>query len=190
MVIIQQQGLDPPLTAWGDLADSAYRDGIAIPDPGFAGSAFGALGYFSLAPEFGPDFYAELKANGAVQVSSPGDVVSGVAEGRFLAGMTLDFSARNAVGNGSPIEIVWPQPGAIAIYSPIAVFSGSGDGARSFANFVLTPQAQTLIAGTGWQPIRSDVAWPEEGPTVSPDWTATFNRQADLLEQYRAVFGG
>jgi iron(III) transport system substrate-binding protein len=192
MVVVQQQGLQPPITAWSDLTDPAYAAGIAIPDPGFAGSAFGALGYFSLAPGFGTAFYEALDDNGAVQVSSPGDVVSGVAEGRFLAGMTLDFSARTAIADGSPIEIVWPEPGAVAMYSPIAVFDSSdaANDARSFANFVLTPEAQALIAGTGWQPIRPDVAWSEGGPTVAPDWTAIFDRQAELLEQYRAIFGG
>ena len=192
MVIVHQDGLDPAPTSWSDLTDPAYRDAVAIPDPGFAGSAFGALGFFTLSPEFGFDYYQALKANGAVQVRSPGEVTTGVAEGRFLAGMTLDFSARKAKEKGSPVELVWPEPGAIAMYSPIAIFDSTGNptAAESLVEFLLTTEAQEAIATTGWQPIRDDVTWPRQDPVVAPDWSVAFDRQAELLDQYRAIFGG
>lgn len=192
MVIVQQQGLEVPLTGWADLADPAHAEAIVLPDPGFAGSAFGAMGYLALADGFGFDFYTRLAQNGAVQVSSPGEVVTGVAEGQFHAGMTLAFSARTAVDKGSPIEIVWPEPGAIVMYSPIAVIGERDlDAAGSFVDFVLSSAGQEAIAGTGWQPVRADVAWAlESGPAVTPDWSALFNRQDELLDEYRSIFGG
>ena len=60
------------------------------------------------------DFYRALKENGAVQVASPGDVVTGVAEGRYALGIAPDKSVQDAVADGSPIELVWPASGAIA----------------------------------------------------------------------------
>ncbi|CAN5849691.1 ABC transporter substrate-binding protein [soil metagenome] len=190
MVIVHGTEVPAP-SSWEDLADPAYADGVAIPDPGFAGSAFGALGYFAEAGD-GLDFYRRLADNGAVQVQAPGDVVTGVAEGRFLAGMTLDQAARQAAEAGSPIEVVAPEPGVIAIYSPIAVLDGSANTptAESFVDFVLTSEAQEAIAATGWQPIRSDVQWPHDEAAVSPDWSAIYERQTELLEEYRAIFGG
>jgi iron(III) transport system substrate-binding protein len=178
--------------AWSDLTGPAYRDGVAIPDPGFAGTAFGALGYFALADGYGLDFYRALQANGAVQVASPGEVVTGVAEGRFLAGMTLDATARDAIDKGSPIRMVWPSPGGIAVYSPIAVVDTAGDvgAAEAFVDYTLGKEGQEAIAATGWQPVRPDVAWQSEGPVVAPDWRAIYDRQADLLAGYRAIFGG
>ncbi len=192
LIIVHQVELEPAPGAWQDLTDPPYRNGVALPDPGFAGSAFGALGYFALSEDFGFDFYRALEENGAVQVQAPGEVTTGVAEGRFLAGMTLSFSARTAHEKGSPIELVWPEPGAIAIYSPIAVFQSTYDAsaAESFAGFVLTREAQQAIAETGWQPVREDVEWPHGGPQVSVDWEVAFDRQQELLEQYRTIFGG
>ena len=58
MVIVRGSGVDARSAVdWSDLADPAYRDAVAIPDPGFAGSAFGALGYFALSTDAGLDFY-------------------------------------------------------------------------------------------------------------------------------------
>lgn len=192
MVIIQPSGAVPPVTDWTDLADPAVSP-VAIPDPGFAGSAFGALGYLALEDGFGFGFYERLAANGGVQVNSPGDVVTGVAEGRFAAGMTLAFSARAAIEKGSPIEIVWPASGAIAMYSPIAIFASAAnpDAAEDFVDFVLTVEGQEAIAATGWQPVRTDVTWTlSTGPIVSPAWAELFNQQDELLDRYREVFGG
>ena len=137
---------------------------MAIPDPGFAGSAFAALGYFAAEPDLGMDFYQQLKDNGAVQVASPVDIVTGVAEGVYKAGISLDKLVRDAAADGAPIELVWPEPGAIAVYSPAAVLAASDDAAsaQAFVEFLVSPEGQAAIASTGWQPVRADVEW--DGP--------------------------
>jgi iron(III) transport system substrate-binding protein len=193
MVIVRGSDVTPGPSTWSDLADPAYRDAVAIPDPGFAGSAFGALGYFALSSAAGLDFYASLKANGAIQVKTPDEVTAGVAEGRFKVGMTLDNSARTAVTKGSPVALVWPTDGAVAMYSPIGVVDATTNApaAESFVEFVLSDPGQTAIAGTGWQPIRASAGGPPaEGPQVYPDWAGAFGRQGELLDGYRAIFGG
>lgn len=191
MVVVHGEDVPAP-TSWTELTEAQYADGVAIPDPGFAGSALGALGFFALAEGYGFEFYEALAANGAVQVPAPGEVVAGVAEGRFLAGMTLDFSARSAIEKGSPLAVARPEPGGVAIFSPIAAVaeSGSERAAELFVDYVLSREAQTAIAGTGWQPIRDDVAWDRAGATVSPDWVQVVSRRDELLASYRDIFGG
>jgi iron(III) transport system substrate-binding protein len=56
LVIVAGQDLEPKPVSWADLADPAYAGGVAIPDPGFAGSAFAALGYFA-SDGMGLDYY-------------------------------------------------------------------------------------------------------------------------------------
>lgn len=192
LVIVARDDLDQTPQSWQDLAGHDFADPVGMPDPGFAGSAFGALGFFALDDDFGFEFYETLVDSGMTQVDAPGEVVAGVAEGRFSAGMTLDRMAREAVEEGSPVEMVWPEPGAIAVYSPIAVLDATEqvDEAEAFAEYVLTVEAQNLIAETGWQPTHPDADWPHEtGPTVSPDWSEGFERQDELLEEYRAITG-
>lgn len=188
VVIVQQPGSG--VEDWRDLL--SVGGAVAVPDPRFAGSAFGALGYFAQAEGYGMDFYRDLATNGGVQVQAPGDVIAGVAEGIYAAGITLDNPARSAVADGSPLEVVWPVSGAIAIHSPIAVIADAAAGnlARSFVEMTLGREAQAAIAGTGWQPIRPDVAWQSEGDSVSFDWASAFDRQDELLEEYRSIFGG
>lgn len=194
VVIVHAPDLDPVPTAWEDLTDPAYQDAVAIPDPGFAGSAFGALGWFALEEGFGLEYYQALADNGAVQVQAPGEVITGVAEGRFAAGISLAFSAQQAIDDGSPLEVVYPEPGAIAVYSPVAIFESAADPAAAAAlvEFLVTAEAQALISETsGNPPVRTDVDGAGGGgPQVSPDWQEVFGRQEELLEGYRAIFGG
>jgi iron(III) transport system substrate-binding protein len=192
LVIVAGSGVSPQPASWTDLTNADYANGVALPDPSFAGSAFAALGYFASTPSFGMDYYRSLKANGAAQVSAIGDVITDVAQGQYKAGISLDKSVRDAVTKGSPVSLVWPAPGAISLYSPVAIFSTSThqDAAEAFADFLLSKDGQAAISSTGWQPIRSDVPWTQSGPTVTLDWTKLYGEQQDLLAQYRQIFGG
>ncbi len=193
MVIVHGADSTDPPTDWGDLTGAAFTGGVGIPDPGFAGSAFAVLGYFASNPDYGIEYYQRLADNGATQVQAVAEVLTGVAEGRFSAGMTLDKSARDAIAQGSPIEIAWPASGAITIYSPVGVFADAQNPAngKHLANFLLTPEGQAAIASTGWQPVRDDVEGPPiDGDQVSPEWSEIFDRQQELLDGYRAIFGG
>jgi iron(III) transport system substrate-binding protein len=191
LVIVAGEEVDPLPVSWADLADPVYAGRVAIPDPGFAGSAFAALGYLATAEGYGMDFYARLRDNGAVVVASPVDVLTGVAEGNYDVGISLDKLARDIIAKGSPVELVWPEPGAIAVYSPAAVVATSDelDAAQALQAFLVSPEGQAAIASTGWQPVRADVAWPYDGEVVSPDWSALYGSGERLLEEYGAIFG-
>lgn len=191
LVLVAHAGLAPQPVAWHDLTNAAYRNDVALPDPAFAGSAFAALGYFASTPGYGMDFYRQLKANGAVQLQAVGDVITNVANDTQSVGISLDKSVRDAADKGSPIALVWPQPGAIAVYSPAAIFASSRNpaAAATFVDFLVSVPAQTAIAGTGWQPVRSDVPWDKSGPVLDVDWAQVFGQQQQLLDQYRAIFG-
>jgi iron(III) transport system substrate-binding protein len=120
LVIVAHKGLTPMPASWADLTSPAYKGKVALPDPAAAGSAFAALGYFATEPGFSMSFYDQLKANGAVQVSTIPEVVTDVAEGRYQLGITLDSEVRAAIKEGSPVVLDWPADGAIGLYSPIA----------------------------------------------------------------------
>ncbi len=191
LVLVTRRGLQPAPTTWTDLTSPAYAGKVAVPDPAFAGSAFAALGYFSQTQ--GMDFYRALRANGAKQVASIPDVVTQVAQGTYSVGITLDSGVRDAAAKGSPVDLVWPQPGAIALYSPIAQTTASTNTApaKDFLAYVLSLEGQQRIAETGWQPIVPGVAGPAQpagAQAVAPDWNALFGHQQDLLAQYRSVF--
>lgn len=194
MVAVTGKGVPAP-SSWSDLTGSAYRKGVAVPDPAVAASALGTLGYFSAAKGYGVGFYARLKANGATQVSTPDDVVSGVAEGRYAAGVSIASSAYAAKQNGSPIQVTWPRPGAVAVYGPVALAKDTKKAAvaRSFISFVTGHTGQEVLAKAGSYPTWPGVAGPTkpvDAPVVSPDWSSLSAKKDRLLAQYQKIFGG
>ncbi len=193
VVAIYHNG-EPVPSSWSDLAGPDYES-VALPDPTVAASALGALGWFDQASDYGLDFYATLEANGAEQVSTPDDVVTGVAQGAYQAGITIANSAYAAKGAGSPIDVVWPEPGAVAVYGPIALANDSADStaAQDFITYVVSDSGQQILGEAGSYPTLPGVEGPEipaDAPVVYPDWpTITENKDA-LLSDYQKIFGG
>ena len=185
MVAITRKGQPAP-AKWQNLADAGK---VAVPDPKVAASALGALAYF------GTDFYANLKSKGAVQVSTPDDVTTGVAQGLYDAGMTIANSAYAAAKSGSPVVVSWPKPGAVSIYGPVAVSktTESRQLAQDFATYLASPDGQAVIGSSGSYPTLPNVAGPtkpDNAATVQPDWQALASEKAALLEDYAKLFGG
>jgi len=193
MVAVTHAGVPAP-AAWSDLTGPAYR-AVALPDPSVAASALGSLGWFWAQPGYGIGFYRQLKKDGAVQLSTPDDVTTGVAQGRYRAGITIANSAYAAKDAGSPVAVSWPQPGAIAIYGPVAVARHSMHAAagKQFVSFVVSRPGQQVLAKSGSYPTLPGVQGPEvpaNAPVVQPDWASIAKQRSTVLADYQHVFGG
>lgn len=193
LVAVTHTGVPAP-TAWSDLTRPEYRV-TALPDPSVAASALGALGWFWAQPGYGIGFYRQLEGAGAVQVGTPDDVTTGVAQGRYRAGMTIANSAYAATNAGSPVAVTWPEPGAIAIYGPVALsrHTAHAAAAKQFLSYVVGRQGQQVLAKAGSYPTLPGVSGPEvpaNAPIVQPDWASIARQRATVLADYRHVFGG
>ncbi len=193
MIVAVHKGVTPP-ASWQELAGPAYRHRLALPSPTFAASALGMLGYFAAAPGYGIDFYQRLKANGAVQVNAPADSLTGVEQGRYKAGVTLANAAYVDQKKGSPIEVVWPKPGGVAIYAPIGVTTKkhSSGLAEQFADFAASSAGQKLMAEQGTYvtlPGLDGPPLPAGSSTTQPDWPSLFASYKSILSGYAKIFG-
>jgi iron(III) transport system substrate-binding protein len=193
MVAVHRTDAPAPET-WSDLAAVDY-EALAVPDPSVAASALGALGWFADDPAHGVAFYAALRSNGAVQVRTPDEVTTGVAQGIYDAGMTTANSAYAAKDAGSPVDVVWPEPGAVAVYGPVALATSSADSgvAKDFISFVISEEGQRVLGESGSYPTRPDIPGPEipdGAPVVFPDWSAIGKYKDAILGEYQQVFGG
>jgi iron(III) transport system substrate-binding protein len=193
MVLVAHKGVALPAT-WAELTKPEYRGQLALSSPTVAASALGMLGYFSSAETYGVDFYRRLKSNGAVQVDTPADVLTGVEQGRYRIGATLANAAYADMKKGSPIKVGWPTPGGIAIYAPIGLTTKKHPSplAEPFAAFVASRTGQQImakqntyvpIAGLGGPPI------PAGSPATSPDWPALAGEYKSILAEYATIFG-
>ncbi len=193
MLAVYHDGVEPP-TSWADLTKPGYSP-VALPDPNIAASALGALGYFAQDPDLGMGFFTGLEKQGAAQLSTPDDVVAAVAQGTSPAGITIANSAYASKNGGSPIGIVWPEPGAVAIYGPIALAKDSADSslAKDFISYVVSEPGQQVIGKAGSYPTLPGVSGPEvpaDAKIVSPDWATLSAKKDTLLSDYQQIFGG
>jgi iron(III) transport system substrate-binding protein len=194
MVLAVHRGSAAPST-WADLASAPFHKQVALPSPTFAASALGLLGYFSAADGYGIDFYRKLKSNGAVQLNAPADTLTGVEQGTYTAGVTLANAAYADKQKGSPIEVVWPNPGGVAIYAPIGLTTkpGSPGTAEKFADFAASRAGQKIMAALNTYVPIADLGGPPipaGSSTVSPDWPALFSTSQSVLADYAKIFGG
>ena len=113
---------DPP-RRWTDLLTAKWKNKVVMSNPQYSGAALDTVG--GLVMNYGLDYFRRLRANGAVVVRANDAVASKVASGEFPVGVVLDYFVRAQQKKGSPIAIVYPDDGAVAIPSPIAIISAS-----------------------------------------------------------------
>lgn len=193
MVVVVHKGAPRP-AAWADLAGARYKGTLALPSPSFAASALGTLGYLASAEGYGLAYYRALKRNGAVQVHSPVDVLTGVEQGTYTAGPTLANAAYADQQKGSPIDVVWPKPGGIAIPAPIGLTTKPHASALAtrFADYAASAAGQKLMAGKGTYvtiPGLGGPPIPTGSPIAAPDWAALSVHIKATLADYVALFG-
>ncbi|HET9561427.1 MAG TPA: extracellular solute-binding protein, partial [Propionibacteriaceae bacterium] len=91
-------------------------------------------------------------------------------------------------------EVTWPEPGAVAIYGPIALARHSADSslAKDFISYVISQDGQQELADAGSYPTRPGVGGPEiptDAPIAYPDWKRIANTKDVLLKDYQTIFG-
>ncbi|HQN28686.1 MAG TPA: extracellular solute-binding protein, partial [Mesotoga sp.] len=168
MVIAYNTKALTPETApksWKELTDEKWYDNYVVPNPEYSGAAVAAVG--ALAKKYGWKYFEDLRENEAVVVRGNSDVAQKVAAGEFPIGMTLDYIARDLNVKGSPIDIIYPTDGTIAIPSPIAILKSSQkmEAAMKFVNYILSIDGQKAQVELGsLVPVRSDVNPPANTP--------------------------
>jgi iron(III) transport system substrate-binding protein len=193
MVLAVHNGVTPPNT-YAALTGTAYGGAVALPSPSFAASALGMLGYFASAPGYGMSFYQQLKSAGAKQFDSPTDTLTAVEQGAYKAAFTLANAAYADQSKGSPITVVWPQPGGIAIYAPIGITTKKSRSslAPPFASFAASRAGQEAMAAQDTYVTIPGIAGPPipaGSTTISPDWNTLFANYKTTLSTYSTIFG-
>lgn len=186
-MLISRQGATAPKD-WQDLTTPAFTGKVELGDPAASGTTLGMVGY--LSKTLGWDYFKNLQKNGAKVVQSTNTVGTDVAQGSVTAGITLDSVARDLKSKGSPIEMVWPQSGAIPVPAPAALVKGrESEVGRAFVDWLLTPQGQAQLVKLGYAPaLGTSDAVPAGVKLVDVDWAQITKDRASILEQFKAIF--
>ena len=146
-----------------DLANPRWKGEIAIANPVFGTTTMHVA---ALATAWGDEelfaFLRALKDNGVRVASSNGEVKRLVATGEVAFGLADTDDAAEAVKDGAPIEVVYPdQDGLGTLVMPTAVVLLTGPHAeegRKLVDYLLSPEAEgRLVAEAAHHPLRPDV---------------------------------
>ena len=188
-------GGKPVPDSWAALADPMYDEMISSARAEASGSAYIQLATVLQAfdsEEAGWEVYKGMLSNFVLSDSS-GAVPRFVNDGELAVGVTLEDAALRYVEGGGPVQIVYPAEGTAIAPDAMALIAGApnGDNAKAFLDFMLSEEAQTVVAEQGRRPVRSDVG---SNPALLPlaqvnsvgydgKWAA--DNRARLVDQWK-----
>jgi iron(III) transport system substrate-binding protein len=158
---------DAPKT-WSDLKDPKYKGLMVMPDPSFTAIQLIVVGM--LSKKFGWDFYKALRANDTMIVQGHQQVFSTMQQGERVIGAEGADPRSFTDGKDVPNQrLVYPTEGVFIVSSPTAVIKGARNpqAAKLFAQFMISPLAQKMIAEGGIHSSRIDIPPPPGQPALS-----------------------
>ena len=162
--IVNENKLDglPIPTSWSELADPKYDDVVSSAKANASGSSYIQLATVLQAydtEEDGWEVYKGLLSNFVLSDSS-GAVPRFVNDGELAIGVTLEDAALRYVEGGGPVQIVYPSEGTAIVPDAMTLIAGApnADNGKAFLDFMLTKEAQTVVAEQGRRPVRADVS--------------------------------
>ena len=199
VLIYNPKLVDPShLTGWQDLTREEFRGKIAFADPTRSASSFTAL--VTLLSACGEETLARVARNlDGCQLSSSGEVLSAVADGSCLVGVTLEETALQRIAAGNNLALVYPAEGTSCIPDGTAVIAGAPhpENAERFLEFTLSREVQQLLGERFFRrSVRSDVTVPaslpamEELKLVDYDVRWASENREELLSRWAAALEG
>ncbi|MFB9756218.1 ABC transporter substrate-binding protein [Paenibacillus hodogayensis] len=165
---------------WDDLTKEEWKGKVNIPDPALSGSALDFItGYLNVKGEAGWSLFEQYKKNGVAQAGANQEALDPVITGaKSVVAAGVDYMAYQAKAKGEPVDIVYPASGTVISPRPAAIVKSSKnvDNAKAFIDYLLSDEAQKMVADTYLLPGRKDVkakdrAGADQIPTMKVDWT-------------------
>lgn len=168
-----------PPKDWSDLTKEEWKGKVNVPDPALSGSALDFVtGYLSEKGDSGWDLFDQYKKNGMVMAGANQEALDPVITGaKSAVAAAVDYMTYQAKVKGEPVDIVYPAGGTVISPRPAAIIKTSKnvDNAKAFIDFLLSDEAQKMVADTYLLPGRKDVkakdrAGVEQIPLLKVDW--------------------
>lgn len=169
------EGLDAD---WSQLADEAYQDLLAIADPEKSGSCKDFLAGYMYST--GEDWSA-FESMASIGMTVPGankaalEAVTTGEKAILVAG--VDYNAYSSMGKGEPVSIYYPASGTVINPRPAMILNTSQnvENAKTFVDYLLSDDAQALVADAYLLPGRTDITCDKRTnvsdiPTLDTDW--------------------
>lgn len=166
-IIINTDKIKEAPTQWSDLMKPEYNGKFGIANPALSGTSYMSVAL--LEKQYGWDFFEQIKANGGRIGKGSGQVIDDTASGELSACLGVDYITNAKIKKGAHLQMCYP-PELLVIPSPVAIFKDSTkiEQAQKFVDYLLSKEAQQLVAEQGTIPVREDVTIPEKFKLPAP----------------------
>lgn len=166
-IIVNTDKIKTPPTQWSDLMKPEFKNGFGVANPALSGTAYMSIAL--LEKQFGWQFFEDLKANGARVGKGSGQVIDDTASGELSSSLAVDYITNAKIKKGAHLQMCYP-PELLVVPSPVAIFKGTQnlDASKKFVDYLLSKEAQTMVAEQGTIPVREDVKIPEKFNLPAP----------------------
>ncbi|MDY5731352.1 MAG: ABC transporter substrate-binding protein [Eubacteriales bacterium] len=146
--VLKEKGLEVP-TTWAQLADPKYKDEIIMSNPAISGTNYAAVkGLLDLfGEEEGWKYWEALNENIPFYGKRGKDPQEKTVAGEFSIGIIPADKSGFDVAADNNLQVVYPTDGIPWVPEGVAIFKGDNtEVAKAFIDFMLTPEAQAMIA--------------------------------------------
>lgn len=179
---------------WSDILNKEYKGAFGIANPALSGTSYMSVAL--LKQTFGWEFFEKIKENKGKVGKGSGQVVDDTASGDLLASLAVDYITNDKIKKGAQLKLVYPKE-MLVIPSPAAIFKGTKNltSAQKFVDFLLSEDAQKIVANEGTLPVRKGVAVMEGMPTVEDamqraipiDYNAILSEKEDTVKKFTQI---
>ncbi len=189
--------VDREITSWFDLADPAFRGMVGSASPFVSGATVTQIASVVQDQNLGWELYEQMAANDAVISGGNGGIAQGIALGEYAIGLTIDFMARTQQEQGSPVNYIFQEEGAVYVPTPAGVMASTSNPELStaFVDFLMSVPGQEVLMANGYMPVNVNMPLPEgvpspaDIPVLSTDWDFLAENRQMLLDRFAEIFG-
>jgi iron(III) transport system substrate-binding protein len=147
--------------SFADLTAPRFKDKVAMPSPLESGTAFTAVAL--LSRKLGWDYFAKLRANGALAAGGNSAVMARLESKERPVGVILLENVISTRRKNPKIKAVYPIEGVVSIPSPIAILKTTKhpELAKQVYDYFFTTEGQQSIVKGDMHSIFTEVAPPE-----------------------------
>lgn len=180
---------------WSELASEEYKDMLAIADPEKSGSCKDFLAGYMYATGEDWSAFEGMAQNGMTVPGANKAALEAVTTGeRAILVAGVDYNAYSNINKGEPLQIYYPKSGTVINPRPAMILSTSqnADNAKAFIDYLMSDDAQKLVADAYLLPGRSDISCENRTnvadiPTLNTDWNWMMEHADDVAAKLNEI---